>query len=164
MNKETPLFLESLKFRKSRKFTVFCSHPIGASCMLYGRLQGFIPRKPAKFQDHILRLHTVRLVHACLALVWLMSATLRVYTLTSSLVTLCRCVDLRAYSTDWSAFGLPGNYRMRQFQLCVQKGKRRSGRHSNSVSRQKMCQNGHNAFRKAYGNLRGKWEMGQESR
>jgi hypothetical protein len=101
MNKETPLFLKSLKFRKSS------SHPIGACCMLYGRLQGFIPRKPAKFQDHILRLHTVRLVHVCLALVWLMSATLRVYTLTSSLVTLCRCVDLRAYSTGSGPIARP---------------------------------------------------------
>jgi hypothetical protein len=26
-----------------------------------------------------------------------------------------------------------------------------------------MCQNGHNAVRKAFGNLGGKWEMGQES-
>jgi hypothetical protein len=50
---------------------------------------------------------------------------------------------------------------MRQFQLYLQKGKQRSGRHSNPVSRQQMCQN--NAVRKAYRNLGGKWEMGQES-
>jgi hypothetical protein len=31
------------------------------------------------------------------------------------------------------------------------------------VSRQQMCQNGHKAVGKAYGNLGGKWEMGQES-
>jgi hypothetical protein len=30
------------------------------------------------------------------------------------------------------------------------------------LSRQQMCQNGHNAVRKAYGSLGGKWEMGQE--
>jgi hypothetical protein len=42
-------------------------------------------------------------------------------------------------------------------------GKRTSGRHSSSVSRQKMCQNGHNAVRKRYGNMVVKLEMGQES-
>jgi hypothetical protein len=36
----------------------FCSHPIGACCMLSGRLQGFIPRKWTHLQDHILTLHT----------------------------------------------------------------------------------------------------------
>jgi hypothetical protein len=35
--------------------------------------------------------------------------------------------------------------------------------HSNPASRQKICQNGHNAVREAYGILGGKWEMGQES-
>jgi hypothetical protein len=50
---------------------------------------------------------------------------------------------------------------MRRFQRYLQKGKR--SRHSNSVLSQKMCRKGHNAVRKAYGNLGGKWEMGQES-
>jgi hypothetical protein len=42
---------------------------------------------------------------------------------------------------------------MRRFQQYLQKGKRRSGRRSNPMSRQQMCQNGHNEVRKAYGNL-----------
>jgi hypothetical protein len=52
---------------------------------------------------------------------------------------------------DWNAFGLFGKYRIRQFQRYLQKGKRRSERHSNPVTRQQMCQNGHNAVGKAYG-------------
>jgi hypothetical protein len=39
---------------------VFRSHPIGACCMLSGRLQSFIPQKLALFEVHILTLHTVR--------------------------------------------------------------------------------------------------------
>jgi hypothetical protein len=65
-------------------------------------------------------------------------------------------------SVRFECFGL-GKYRMRRFQRYLQKDQRRSGRHSNPVSRQQMCQNGHNAVRKAYGNLRWEWEMGQES-
>jgi hypothetical protein len=42
---------------------------------------------------------------------------------------------------------------MRRFQGYLQQGKRTSGRRSNPVSRQKMCQIGHNAVRKAYWNL-----------
>jgi hypothetical protein len=53
-------------------------------------------------------------------------------------------------------FGLYGNFRTRRFQRYLQKGKRRSGRHSNSVSRQQMCPNGHNAVRKTYGILGGR--------
>jgi hypothetical protein len=37
---------------------VFRSHPIGACCVLSGRLQGFIPKKMAHFEEHILTLHT----------------------------------------------------------------------------------------------------------
>jgi hypothetical protein len=37
---------------------VFRSHPNGASCMLSGRLQGFIPQKLAHFEENILTLHT----------------------------------------------------------------------------------------------------------
>jgi hypothetical protein len=45
--------------------------------------------------------------------------------------------------SDWSsAFGLFGKTRGRKFQRYVQKGKRRSGRYSNPVSRQQMRQNG----------------------
>jgi hypothetical protein len=66
--------------------------------------------------------------------------------------------------SDWSAFGHQiGKYRMRRFQPYLQKGKRTSGRRSNHVSRQQMCQNGHNADMQAHGNLGGKCEMGQES-
>jgi hypothetical protein len=44
---------------------VFRSHPIGACCMLSGRLQGFIHQKLAHFEEHILMLHTERCgVHA----------------------------------------------------------------------------------------------------
>jgi hypothetical protein len=39
---------------------VFRSHPIGACCMLSGRLQGFIPKKNAHFEELILTLHTGR--------------------------------------------------------------------------------------------------------
>jgi hypothetical protein len=60
-------------------------------------------------------------------------------------------------------FGLFGKYRIRRFKRYLQKGKRASGRHSTPVSRQQMCHNGHNAFRKAYGNLGGKWEMGRKA-
>jgi hypothetical protein len=52
---------------------------------------------------------------------------------------------------------------MKQLQRFLQKGKRRSGRHFNSESRQQMFQNGHNAVRKAFENLVGTREMGQES-
>jgi hypothetical protein len=51
---------------------------------------------------------------------------------------------------------------MRCSQRYFEKGKRTSGRRSNTVSRQQMCHSGH-AVRKVYGNLEGKWEMGQES-
>jgi hypothetical protein len=64
---------------------------------------------------------------------------------------------------DWSAFGLFGKYRRRRFQGYLQKGKRTSGSHSNPVSRQQICPNGHNLVRKSYRNLGGKWKMGQES-
>jgi hypothetical protein len=37
---------------------VFRSHPIGACCILSGRLQRFIPQKLAHFEEHILTLHT----------------------------------------------------------------------------------------------------------
>jgi hypothetical protein len=39
---------------------VFRSHPIGACCVRSGRLQGFIPQKLARFEEHILTLHTDR--------------------------------------------------------------------------------------------------------
>jgi hypothetical protein len=62
---------------------------------------------------------------------------------------------------DWSACGLFDQYRMMRFQRYLQNGKRISGRHSNTVTKQQMCHNGHNAVSKAYGNLGGNWEMGQ---
>jgi hypothetical protein len=66
--------------------------------------------------------------------------------------------------SDWSAFGLFGKYRMRQFQRCLQNGKRRSGWHSNTVSRQQMCQNRHHKVRKAFGNLgRGSGRWGRKA-
>jgi hypothetical protein len=43
---------------------VFRSHPIGAYCMLSGRLQGFIHQKLAHFEEHILTLHTERKIPA----------------------------------------------------------------------------------------------------
>jgi hypothetical protein len=68
--------------------------------------------------------------------------------------------------SDWIAFGLFGKYRImiRRLQQNpnLQKGKGISARCSNPVSRQQMCQKAHNAVRKAYGNLGGKWETGQE--
>jgi hypothetical protein len=56
--------------------------------------------------------------------------------------------------SDWSAFGLFGKYRMRQFQQYLGKGKQRSGRHSNPVS--KMCQNGHKISQESI------WESGRK--
>jgi hypothetical protein len=58
--------------------------------------------------------------------------------------------------SDWSVLGLLGKSGMRRFQRYLQQGKRTSGRCSKPVSRQKMCQNGHNPVRKAYGNPGGK--------
>jgi hypothetical protein len=57
--------------------------------------------------------------------------------------------------SDWSVLGLSRKNRMRRFQRYLQQGKRTSGRRPNSVPRQQMCQNGHNAVRKACGNLGG---------
>jgi hypothetical protein len=62
-----------------------------------------------------------------------------------------------------SVIGLFGKCKTRRFQGHLQTGKRRGGRHSNCLSRQQMCQIGHNAVRKALGNLGELWEMGQES-
>jgi hypothetical protein len=62
-----------------------------------------------------------------------------------------------------SVIGLFGKIRTRRFQGHLQKGKRRRGRYSNSLSRQQMCQIGHNAVRKALGNSGELWEMRQES-
>jgi hypothetical protein len=59
--------------------------------------------------------------------------------------------------------GLFGKYRIRQFQLYLQKGKRRSGRNSKPVSRQQMCHNWHYAVRDIWESGGLKWEMGQES-
>jgi Ran GTPase-activating protein (RanGAP) involved in mRNA processing and transport len=39
---------------------VFRSQPLGACCMLSGRLQGFIPQKLAHFEEHMLTLHIGR--------------------------------------------------------------------------------------------------------
>jgi hypothetical protein len=44
--------------------------------------------------------------------------------------------------SDWSVLGLFGKNSMRRFQRYLHQGKRTSGRRSNPVSRQKMCQNG----------------------
>jgi hypothetical protein len=40
------------------EIAVVCFHPIDACYMLSGRLQSFIPRKRAHFEEHILTLHT----------------------------------------------------------------------------------------------------------
>jgi hypothetical protein len=55
-----------------------------------------------------------------------------------------------------SAFGLFGKYRTRRFQQYLQKGKRRSGRHSNPVSRQQIAKMGKTQSGKST------WEFGRK--
>jgi hypothetical protein len=53
----------------------------------------------------------------------------------------------------------------KEISMVPPEGKLRSGRRSTSVSRQQICQNlpnGHNAVRKAWGNLGVQSKMGQE--